>query len=326
VRTRFLHVLRYARLSAGVFFLLAAASGCALLLPQTEALDRARPAGLPERVELSQVPFFAQKEYECGPAALATVLVNLGADTTPDALLPEVYLPTRKGSLQVEMLAAARRHAMVSYRIAPRFEDLLREVAAGFPPIVLQDYGVWPFHVWHYAVVVGYDFGAREVVLRSGEKRRLTMPFAVLEFTWKKSDYWAMVVAPPGRIPVTAQEADYLTAVAALERVADPSAAASAYAAFLGRWPENLAASVGLANAYYKERRLAQAEATLRRAAAQHPDSVVVLNNLAQTLSDLGRNDEALRVIEHAAALGGPLRAAVEETRGTILQRIDRRR
>jgi hypothetical protein len=29
----------------------------------------------------------------------------------------------------------------------------LREVAAGNPVIVLQDFGVWPVSIWHYSVV-----------------------------------------------------------------------------------------------------------------------------------------------------------------------------
>ena len=99
------------------------------------------PPGLPEQVELA-TPFFPQEEYQCGPAALATALVSAGAQTTPEALVPQVYVPERKGSFQVEMLAAARRHGMVSYALAPKFEDLLREIAAGTPVIVLQNLGI----------------------------------------------------------------------------------------------------------------------------------------------------------------------------------------
>jgi len=183
---------------AGVFFLVAHLGGCALFIPQTEALREALPAGLPERLELEQVPFFPQDDYQCGPAALATALVHSGAKVAPDDLVDQVYLPARQGSLQIEMLAAPRRYGLVSYRLAPRFEDLLREVAAGNPVIVLQDYGVWPFSIWHYAVAVGYDYPEGEVVLRSGERKRLSMPFAILEYTWKESDYWAMVAMPPG--------------------------------------------------------------------------------------------------------------------------------
>ena len=315
-----------ARLIAGVFFLSAALSGCTLLIPQTEALRVAWPARLPERIELREVPFFPQEDYQCGPAALATTLVHFGVKITPEDLVGQVYLPARQGSLQVEMLAAPRRYGMVSYQLAPRFEDLLREVAAGIPVIVLQDYGVWPFSIWHYAVVAGYDYSKGELVLRSGEKQRLSLPFPVLEYTWKESNYWAMVSVPPDRIPVTATESGYLAAIAAMERVGNPRAATMAYATYLRRWPDNVTASIGLANGHYALGELKEAEAVLRQAADRHPDSVVVLNNLAQTLSDQKRDDEALALIERAVALGGPFAAAARDTRELILRLIQENR
>ena len=318
--------MKNARAIAGVFLCLLAGAltGCASLAPQATHLRDNLPQALHKKVELTQVPFFPQDEYQCGPAALATVLANDGVKITPEELVPEVYLPARKGSLQIEMMAAARRHGMVSYQLAPRFENLLREVAAGTPVIVLQDYGVWPFKLWHYAVVVGYDYETSEVLLRSGEKQRLKMPFAVLEYTWRDNGYWAMVVVPPERVPVTAAEEDYLAAVLALERVGNAGAARSAYAALLGRWPENLGASIGLANSYYKLGDLKQAEAVLRRAAERHPDSTVVLNNLAQTLSDLGRDDEALPLVDRAIEQGGPFADAARQTREAILKKRDK--
>ena len=90
--------------------------------PQTAELRAALPRGLPEKVELTQVPFFPQEEYQCGPAALATALASFGVKVTPEELVPQVYIPERKGSLQVEMLAAARRHGLVSYQLAPRLK------------------------------------------------------------------------------------------------------------------------------------------------------------------------------------------------------------
>ena len=301
----------------------AALGGCAILIPQTTALHEAKPAGLPERVELREVPFFPQKDYQCGPAALAMALVYAGAAVTPDELVSQVYLPARKGSLQVEMLAAARRYARVSYQLAPRFEDLLREVAAGNPVIVLQDYGVWPISLWHYVVVVGYDYPRGEAIVRSGEKERLVMPFGVLEYLWKESDYWAMVTVPPDRIPATAKETEYLAAVIAMERLGNARADATAYATFLERWPDNLTAAIGLANAQYSQGELKAAESVLRQAAGRHPDSVVVLNNLAQTLSDLGNNEEALRLIERAQQLPGAYAEAIAQTRGQIVERMN---
>src|SRR3990172_11921389 len=136
--------------AAIVGVLLIAVSGCASRLwPQTAALREALPQGLPERVELTEVPFFAQTEYQCGPAALATLLVSSGVKVKPDDLVSQVYLPERKGSLQVEMLAAARRYGLVSYELAPRFADLLREIAAGNPVVVLIDQGIGPLEYWH---------------------------------------------------------------------------------------------------------------------------------------------------------------------------------
>lgn len=320
---RLLGSLWNVRRTAGILLLAALLHGCALIVPQTSALHESRPANLPESVELEAVPFFPQDEYQCGPAALATALASYEVAVTPEELVGQVYLPGRHGSLQVEMLAAPRRYGMVSYQLAPRFEDVLREVSAGNPVVLLQDYGAWPLSIWHYAVVAGYDFAREEVTLRSGIKRRLVMPFWVLEYTWKESRYWAMVSVPPDRIPATASEARYLAAIGAMERVADPAAAKAAYATFLARWPDNLAAGIGLANAHYALGELAAAEAALRRAAERHPDSAVVINNLAQTISDQGRHAEALRLIDRATALpDGPFARTVGETRELILKRL----
>ena len=295
-------------------------------MPQTKELAQGGlPRGLPENVELTEVPFFPQLEYQCGPAALATVLANAGVKTTPDELVPQVYLPARKGSLQVEMLAAARRHGMVSYPLAPRFEDLLREIAAGNPVIVLQNLGVFTAG-WHYAVAVGYDYSLGTLVLRSGTQERDVMPFAAHEVFWMRSGYWAMVALPPDRIPATAEEKSWLNAIAAFERIGDANGARVAYKTFLGRWPGNVNAHIGLANTHYTLGELAQAEAVLRDAARREPESVVVLNNLAQTLSDLGRNEEALPLTDKALAMGGPFSGAVQKTRETILQRLAKKR
>jgi len=312
--------IRNARFAAGVL-LLAALNGCAVFLPQTVALQDSPPAGIAQKVELTEVPFFPQDEYQCGPAALATVLAHLKLAVTPEELVSQVYVPDRKGSLQVEMLATARRRGMVAYPLAPRMEDMLREIDAGNPVLVLQDIGIWPFENWHYAVVVGYDLGESEVVLRSGKEKRRVLPIAVHEYAWKKSGYWAMVATPPERIPATASEMGWLAALAAYERV-DARAARRGYAGFLDRWPGNVEALVGLANADFAQGDLKGAEAALRRALERDPGSVVALNNLAHTLSEQGRNAEALPLAERAAAAEGPFAEAARKTRDRIRERL----
>jgi hypothetical protein len=103
--------------------------GCAT--PQVAMLDARWPTELPAQVELTDVPFFPQEDYECGPAALAMVAHAAGVDVTPDALVDQVYLPGRKGSLQPEMLAATRRQGLLAYPLKPKVEHTAR---SGRPP------------------------------------------------------------------------------------------------------------------------------------------------------------------------------------------------
>lgn len=304
--------------------LLALLSGCALmapLVPQTMGLRSAWPQGVPQRVELASVPFFPQEEYQCGPAALATVLSFSGAGVTPEALVDQVWLPARRGSLQLEMLSAPRLHGRVSYRLAGNYADMLREVAAGNPVIVLQDVGPM-FTQWHYAVVNGFDYDSGTIYLRSGTDRRKEMPFTAFERTWMKSGYWAMVVLPPENIAATATPERWLDAVLALARAGHGEAARRAYAAALQRWPDNLPAAVGLANQLHAAGALGDAVAVLREALVRHPQSVIVMNNLAQTLSDQGQHREALEQIERAMDLQSPFAAEVRATRQLILERM----
>jgi predicted Zn-dependent protease len=134
-----------------------------------------------------------------------------------------------------------------------------------------------------------------------------------------------MVALPPERIAATADESRWLSAVAAMERAGDAASARLAYASFLKRWPENVSAAVGLANSHYALGALPEAERVLREAIKRAPDSVIVLNNLAQTLSDQGKNEEALPLIERAVdrtGSTGPYAKAVLETQETIRRRL----
>ena len=313
-----------ARTLAGVFFLCAALTGCTLFIPQTAELRDRWPADLPIQTEIAGVPFFPQLEYQCGPAALATALAYAGVPVKPDDLVSQVYIPARKGSVAAEMLAAPRRYGMVPYALAPQLSDVLREVASGAPVVILQNYGLWPFKQWHYAVVVGYDSRSGNLVFRSGETKELREHIGIFEYTWQDSERWAMVALPPDRIPVTADRERYFNAIVAVEGAGQPRAAATAYETFLARWPDDLGASIGLANARHTLGELDLAEAALRRALEHHPDSVVALNNLAQTLSDAGRSEEALALIDRATAGDSPHQKAVSETRALILERLQR--
>ena len=113
-----------------------------------------------------------------------------------------------------------------------------------------------------------------------------------------------------------------MSAVLAMARAGDALAATRAYAAALQRWPDNLPAAIGLANQHHARGALADAAAVLRKALQRHPQSVIVMNNLAQTLSDQGRHSEALAQIEKASDPHSPFAGEVRTTRQLIVQRM----
>ena len=314
-----LRSLAKAREIAGFVFVLCLLSGCASL-PQSEALQRTGGAGLPPRVELATVPFFAQQENQCGPAALAMVLGAAGVTAMPDALAKEVYLPDRHGSLQVEMLAGARRHGLLAYELAPELKDVLAEVAAGNPVIVLQNLGLWAFHpYWHYAVVIGYDLEKNVILLHSGATARRAMAMGLFEFLWIDGGRWSMVAIAPGDLPASAQEAKLAVAAAALEKSGGAAAARLAYAALLRRRPDDLIGLMGLGNTAYALGDVAAAETAFRSAARAHPATAAAFNNLAQALADQGKWDAALDAARKAVSLGGPNLPQSEATLAEIL-------
>ncbi|MDD5248933.1 MAG: PA2778 family cysteine peptidase [Rhodocyclaceae bacterium] len=279
---------------------------------------REAPAGLPRQAELAATPFFPQERYQCGPAALAMTLGAAGIDVAPEALVPQVYVPEREGSLPPEMLAAGRRNGAFSMTVPPRLDALLAEVAAGNPVLVLQNLSLPWVPLWHYSVVIGYDLDRTELVLRSGTTARTTMALSTFEHTWARSQSWGMVTLAPGRLPRTAQEAPTVAAAVAFEQANGAAAARRVYAAALERWPQDLALLLGLGNSAYAAGNVAAAVDAFRRAVAAHPDSAPALNDLAFALNAMGRRREARAAAQKALSLGGPWQEAVRDTLRSI--------
>lgn len=272
-----------AHLRAVLAIAVALLAGCAAT-PQTRTLLATPPASLVRAAELATTPFWPQERYQCGPAALATVLGANGLAVEPEQLVGEVYVPALQGTLPAEMAGAARRHGMLAYRLAPSLRDLLGEVAAGHPVLVLQNLGMDWLARWHFAVVVGYNLDKDEIILRSGTTRRWVTPLSVFERTWSRGDYWALVVLPAGDIPVSADALAYLQAVHDLENAGQSAAALPAYRAAAKRWPDQAAVWLALGNNRYASVDYEGAQTAFRTATRLAPGDARGWNNLAYAL------------------------------------------
>lgn len=294
-----------------------ALAGCAT---QTQALLQAVPADLPPRVELERTPFFDLPDYQCGPASLAMVLGAAGLPVLPEHLVADVFIPGRQGSLQLEMLAASRRHGALAVEVPRTLDALLRELAAGNPVVVLQNLSLPVSPVWHYAVAVGYDLGRREILLRSGPMRRQALALSTFELTWARGAHWGFVALAPGRLPAITDQSALTEALLAFERAAAPAAARLSYAAAAERWPDNPLYRIGLGNTAYAQGDLDGAAEAFRAAATIGGDGAA-WHNLAVVLREQGRlaaaEDAALRAVQRP----GPWQAQARDELARIRAR-----
>lgn len=271
------------------------------------------PEILSPGVELEKVPFYPQKKYQCGPSSLAMALTYSDMPITPEALESQVYTPSQKGSLQMAMIGATRRQGRIAYPIHG-LNSLWPELAAGHPVIVLQNLGLSWLPVWHYAVVIGYDFPENYIILRSGVTERKKISFATFEKTWAHSDYWGMLVLKPTQLPAITTENEYLAAVYGLEKTQQNYAAIQGYQTALTRWPKSLVAFMGMGNSRNELGDLHGAEDAFKKAIQHHPNAAVAYNNLAEILSKQGRKPEAIAAAQRAVAIGGPMKEVYEST------------
>lgn len=278
-------------------------TGCASQTgPQPRTLARAA-----QPVELVEVPFHPQTAYQCGPAALAMMLGWSGVSADPNRLGTELYIPAKRGTLQAELLARARRNNRLAYTIPPRLAALLRELTAGHPVLVLQNLGLNWYPLWHYAVVIGVEPESGNLVLRSGRQRRHVVAVETFERTWARGDHWGVVVLPPGELPATATASQLFQSLADLGASSGPATTRSSWQAGVDRFPQDGRLALGLANALYNNGQLAIAADVLEEALERQADWTAALyNNLAQIEADRGDWEAAEAAAAKAVNLGGP--------------------
>ncbi|MEJ2765368.1 PA2778 family cysteine peptidase [Photobacterium sp. MCCC 1A19761] len=291
-------------------------SGCSTPGAWRAQLDQ--ELSLPASVALDDTPFFPQDQYQCGPAALATVLKESGIETNPDALLPYVYLPGRKGSLQLDLIATTRRLKRLPYQVDGNLAAVFTELAHGKPVLVMQNLGLSWYPQWHYAVLIGYDLDQNTVTLRSGKERRHVLPIDTFEQTWARAGHWAIMALKPDELPVTANAPDYLRLVHDIE-THHPELAVTAYQTALHQWQDEPLLWLALGNLYYQQKQFSRSVETFGEGLANHPQQAQLWNNYAYGLQAQGCPAASLRAIQCALTMkpeDPALRQSLTELRG----------
>lgn len=297
-----------------------AATAALLLLLSACMPGVKRPAS--PAVLLEQTPFFPQEEFQCGPAALATVLVASAVPVLPEDLIEAVYLPARQGSLQLEMAATARRHGRVPYPLET-LESLHAALRENLPVLLLQNLGLESRPIWHYAVLIGHDPARDEFILRSGREPLLRMKAGRFESSWARAGRWARVMMRPDSIPSFADSSAWIEAASAFEQLQQPERAETAYRAAVERWPQSALAWQALGNARHALGNTAAAIDAYRAAVRVQP-TAAAYNNLAHLLGLAGCVEAGLAALESARAQSDAavVASALAQTRASLQRSV----
>lgn len=237
---------------------------------------------LPEtrQKNLNQVPFFPQEKYQCGPAALATVLAHQGYQVKPADLVDRVYLPEQEGTLPLEMISTGRSYGLMAYPLEPDLNHLLLQVESGYPVLVFQNLGLDSLPQWHFAVIVGFDLDRKELILRSAIYREHRVDFKTFVNTWERAKHWAYVFLKPGEVPIKADSHQFLEASLDLADVGLNVSAQKALEKGVKVWPEFDEMRLALSNTYFQSGLFDQASDALL-ASPSLGESGQMWNNIA---------------------------------------------
>jgi tetratricopeptide (TPR) repeat protein len=291
--------LQQAGLLGGLLLLLL--TGCAA--PQTRGILQ-QANTLPEQAFISDVPFYPQEKFYCGPASLAMMLNWAGIPANQEDIAKLIYTPGRQGTLPVDILSGSRRNGALAVEVNT-LHDLLNEIAAGHPVLVFQNLGLKMFPIWHFAVVIGYDLNERTLILHSGVDSQRFTDLYTFEKTWQRAEYWAVTIMQADSLPKAATELSVLKAASGLEQAGQYNAAITAYNSISERWPQSTIAHIGLGNTYYKLGNFSAAARSFKMATQIDTSNAAAWNNLANALAAQGLYQDAVTAAHNAVANSG---------------------
>ncbi len=143
---------------------------------------------------IENVPFVKQKDWFCGPAAMASVMRFYGLNISQDEIAKEVFTPKLKGALISDMEYYAREMGFKAETKNGDLNMLISFINEGIPPIVLVDIGKWIVSQPHYYVVYGYNKSKNTFLLNTGYESNQVISFSRLGKEWEKMNRLMLVV------------------------------------------------------------------------------------------------------------------------------------
>lgn len=273
---------------------------CATRTPVTDKLTAREKDHF--RHKISDVPLLKQDDYHCGPAALTMVLNYQGKKVTEKEMAQGLFHKKLKGSFFPEMKARAREEGMMVLELN-KLQDVIAEVRADHPVIILQNNGFAFFPRWHFAVMTGLDLNGPDVFLHDGDVKVHEMDMRWFERSFVLGGYRSLLILPPGKLGVTVSEVDHVEAATILETMGKKSEARMAYEAILGKWPGSIVGSLGLSNVLYGEGKKKESQEVLEKTVVLHPESPLLWHNLAVLRGENGNRKKASLAAQEAIKL-----------------------
>ncbi|WP_448249033.1 PA2778 family cysteine peptidase [Thalassotalea agariperforans] len=303
-------------LKAGIivsFFMLC---GCATP-PQTQHLLNSPPPHLPASANINNLPFYPQQAYYCGPTTLAEIFEFNGIKLSPEEIAPQLFIPGRKGSLQLEMIAAIRQQGLLAYSERSHLEQLITLVNLNIPIIVLQNLGLDWYPLWHYAVVKGYDLNTQEIILHSADTANRRVDLALFERTWQRANFWSVIALPTQHSLKELNAFNYLKAAQDLLLVGQTHAGIAHLEKATQLWPEQWLSYFLLGN-YYLTHDITRSVNWFEQGLPLALTETNYLNNYAYALFKNNQKHLAKTMIEQALKLA-PNDANLLDTQAEIV-------
>ncbi|MBU2917150.1 PA2778 family cysteine peptidase [Psychrosphaera sp. F3M07] len=287
-----MNIFYRASLIAGLLLLTACTT-----TPQTTGLLQ-NPNSVNNNVHvIANVPFMPQQQFYCGPTTISEVANFYNVDTSPETLAPNLFIPGREGSLQIEMVSAVRQLGLVAYTKKGSLQEILSLVEQNVPIIVLQNNGLSWYPQWHYSVVVGYDLTNQNIKLHTGLDEYKSIPLTLFERTWSRANFWYL--AP---MPLTLQVSDlnmmnYLSAAQDFIQIGMAQSGITSLHTATELWPENWLPYFLLGNSYiHKNPKLASD--IFQQGFEFANESPDYINNYAYSVAISGCKARALELVE----------------------------